>query len=92
MSFGLYAIRDVKTSFLSPAIDVNDQAAVRNFYHTVQNSEGVMYSCPQDFSLYRVGEFDADSGLLIPASPIVYLASASDAIAALDAERGVSHA
>lgn len=83
MVYGVYSIRDVKTTFMTPVVDVNDSAAVRNFFHTVQTAEGVLFSHAQDFTFYKIGEFDVDSGALTPVVPVVYLASASDAVAAL---------
>ncbi|UPW41010.1 nonstructural protein [Sigmofec virus UA08Rod_5764] len=82
-------MRDVKTGFMTPTVDINDQSAVRNFYHAVGNSEGVLYSFSQDFSLYKIGEMDSDSGLITPVVPPTYLAAGSDAVAALS-PKGVS--
>lgn len=74
MIYGLYAMRDVKTGFMSPVIEANDEAAVRNFTHTVRQSEGILYTFSQDFSLYRLGDFDSDTGRIAPLIPIVQVA------------------
>ena len=31
MKYPIYSIRDAKTGFMSPTVDMNDPAAVRNF-------------------------------------------------------------
>lgn len=78
MIYPVYAIRDFKTSFMSPTCDVNDESAIRNFEHTVLNAQDSLYfSHPEDYALYRIGQYDADKGLLIPESPIMELRTAS---------------
>lgn len=74
MIFGVYAMRDIKTGFMTPSLDPNDDAAVRNFYHAVSQSAGVLFTFPVDFSLYRIGSFDSDTGVLVPETPIRQIA------------------
>lgn len=62
MKFGIYAIRDVKVGFQSISVQPNDAAAVRGFESTVINSDSVLFTHSEDFSLFKLGEFDADSG------------------------------
>lgn len=64
MTLGLYSIRDVRSGFGVPSFEVNDGVAVRNFRHAVQSSFDVLKSHKSDFSLYCVGFFDTDTGLL----------------------------
>lgn len=66
MIYGVYSIRDVKTGFMTPVIEVSDEAAARNFTHSVLSSDGILRSFAVDFSLYRIGSFDADSGRITP--------------------------
>lgn len=86
MIYGLYSIRDVKTGFMTPVMEVNDAAATRNFHHSVQNSEGILFSFAQDFSLYRIADFDAETAVVTPLVPIVQVADGASAIAALRKE------
>lgn len=86
MKYGLYSIRDVKTGFMTPVMEVNDASAARNFYHSVQNSEGILFSFAQDFTLYRIADFDAETAVVIPLVPIVQVADGATAIAALRKE------
>ncbi len=61
MKYGVYCIRDLKSGWLSPTVDINDQVAVRNFAYAVQHND--MFSdFASDYSLYKIGEFDTDSG------------------------------
>lgn len=79
MIYGVYSIRDVKTGFMRPSIELNDQAAARNFSHAVVNSADVLSSFAPDFDLYRVADFDGDSGEMIPCQPIRHVISGPDA-------------
>lgn len=80
MIYGVYSIRDVKTGFMRPSIELNDQAAARDFSHAVVNSPDVLSSFAPDFDLYKIGEFDGDSGELIPCQPIQHVISGSAAM------------
>lgn len=66
MIYGVYAIRDVKTGFLQPSFDVNDQSAMRNFVHAVTNSPDVLSSFAADFSFYKIATYDTDNGQIAP--------------------------
>lgn len=78
MKFNCYSIRDSKTGFLSPAFEVNDQVAMRNFSHAVSNSDSVLFSHARDFDLYKIGTFDSDTGRLMPIEvPVLIMSGAS---------------
>lgn len=62
MIFGIYAVRDLKVGFQSICVQPNDAAAVRGFESTVINSESVLFTHSEDFSLFKLGEFDAETG------------------------------
>lgn len=80
MNYFLYSIRDLKTGFMSPAMEMNDAAAARNFTHAVLHSDGILYSHAQDFSLFRIAEFDSDSGVVSPVVPPVLVLEGSMAL------------
>lgn len=86
MIYGLYCMRDIKTGFMTPVMESNDEAAQRNFYHTIWNSEGILFSFAQDFTLYKVGSFDAETGAVLPFSPIVQIADGAAALRAMPKE------
>lgn len=70
MVYGMYAIQDVKTGFMAPICDMTDMSAARNFESTLIQAKGTYGTHAQDFRLYRVGDFDVDSGELKPVVPI----------------------
>lgn len=78
MVFGVYCVRDIKAGFQTPVTQVNDDVAVRAFASVVAKGDSVISDHPADFSLYRIGGFNADLGKLIPEELLVLLAEAKD--------------
>lgn len=70
MKYGLYSIKDKETGFMSPIIDPSDGAAKRNFSRAVNSSEGVIPYSPGDFDLFKVADFDAQTGQITPVWPV----------------------
>lgn len=79
MRYPVCSVRDSKTGFLAPAIDLNCDAAERAFGHAISRSPDVLGTCPSDFDLYQIGWFNTDSGELEPCWPVVHLISGPDA-------------
>lgn len=80
MILSVYAMRDALSGFLTPTFEVNDQVAERNFVHAVTNAglDSILSSHFDQFSLYRLGTFDTESGALTSELP-VFICSGSDA-------------
>lgn len=74
MKLCLYSMRDLKGGFTPPNADVNDATALRNFAFAVNNSDSVMNFQPQDFQLFKVGEFDSEIGIVFSIDPPVLIA------------------
>ena len=66
MVFGVYAIQDLKSTFMSPTIDQNDATAKRNFEHAIMAGNNVFFTHPQDFRLMKLGDYDSENGQLLP--------------------------
>lgn len=64
MIYGVYCVRDVKSTFMTPTIDQNDSTAVRNFAHAIKTSGTVISSHAKDFELYKVGTYDNETGFI----------------------------
>lgn len=79
MKLGLYSIKDAKTGFMTPVLEQGDPAALRNFAHAVNQSDSIMHDCPNDFSLFKVANFDTDKGIDPVATPIL-IADASEVL------------
>lgn len=59
--YNIYSIRDRKVAFGTPFPEFNNESAQRGFSYQLHNNS-VMGFSPADYSLYRVGTFDSDSG------------------------------
>ena len=66
MIYPVFSIRDLKGDFYSPRIDQNEASAVRWFAQTVNTPETTINFSPCDFQFYRIGDFDSETGRLIP--------------------------
>lgn len=77
MIYGLYSIKDAKTSYMPVTLDVNNASAVRNFEHAVRQPDSLLRSHPNDYALYHVGDFDTDNGNVISIFPPVQLIDAA---------------
>uniref|UniRef100_A0AAU8AYL0 Nonstructural protein n=1 Tax=Dulem virus 166 TaxID=3145643 RepID=A0AAU8AYL0_9VIRU len=69
MIYAIYAIRDAKVGFLSLTVEQNDAVALRNFEHAKLNAQSLMFSHPGDFDLYKLGNYNTDTGEIIPLLP-----------------------
>lgn len=70
MILKIYAIRDQRTCFLTPTADINDASAMRNFEAACLRSDSLMHSHAEDYSLYAVGYYDQDTGVITPIVPL----------------------
>uniref|UniRef100_A0AAU8ATW9 Nonstructural protein n=1 Tax=Dulem virus 188 TaxID=3145665 RepID=A0AAU8ATW9_9VIRU len=80
MKFGVYCVRDIKAGFQTPTAQVNDAVAIRGFASAVVNSDSVLFTHASDFALYKLAEFDADTGHIIPLELPIELMQASAAL------------
>lgn len=79
IKLGIYSIKDTKAEvFLPPFYVRNNGEAIRVFDDCVQNPDTNLAKHPEDFYLFKLGEFDQDSGSLIPSACPESLASAMD--------------
>lgn len=76
----VYSIRDSRTGFLHPTFEVNDAVAARNFSHAVQQSDSVLFTHASDFSLFRIGTFEEDTGRLVSEEMPVYICDGKDVL------------
>ena len=77
MTYGIYVIREAKTTFMLPTVDFNNASAMRNFEHAVRHPDSLMKSHPNDFGLYRVGSFDNETGEIMPEFPPQFICDAT---------------
>ena len=80
MIFGIYAIKDAKSSFMPCTVDTNDATAIRNFEHAVRQPDSLLASHPNDFALYKVGAFDNTTGVVTPSVEPIQLCDAAQCL------------
>ena len=80
MLYSVYCIRDKYTGFMSPAVDMNDDSAKRNFAYAINNNPGVMNFAPSDYDFYRVATFDSKTGDLRPVQPIEFICNGNEVL------------
>lgn len=66
MIYPVFSVRDLKGDFYSPRIDQNEPSAVRWFSQMVNTPDTVVNFSPRDFQFFRIGDFDSETGRLIP--------------------------
>lgn len=71
MKVSMYAIKDNYVGFLDPVISKNDNEAIRLFKFGLSQPDTLHYSNRQDYDLYKVGEFDNETGVLTPCTPTI---------------------
>ncbi len=70
MKYGIYSIFDEAAGiFTAPTIDISDVSAMRNFKMMCADAGSIMNFKPSDFSLYAVGYFDVETGIIEPLTP-----------------------
>lgn len=75
MTVNVYAIRDALTGYLTPTFERFDAAAIRNFEHAVLTPGTILDSHAGNFELCRIGEYDEQTGKLVPCDPVIVLSN-----------------
>lgn len=77
MKLGVYCIKDTKVGWLTPTVDSNDASAARNFVHAMKNTNSILYTHSKDFDLFKIGEFDSETGIITGVLPELVFEGAS---------------
>ena len=75
MKKNIYAMKDELRGFLSPFVEINDDVAMRSFGYAMTSNDIIGFR-PQDFSLYKLGKMDEESGILEPLSSPKFIMNA----------------
>ena len=68
MEFNLYAIKDELSAYTMPIAMENDELAKRHFRNQLVGNE-IMKNSKKDFSIYRIGKYDIETGKLVAEEP-----------------------
>ncbi len=80
MIFGIYAIKDAKSSFMPCTPDTNDATAIRNFENAVRRPDSLLASHPNDFALFKLGLYDDSTGIIDSADRPKFLCDAAQCL------------
>ncbi len=67
----IYSVRDQFTGYGQLFTHQNDACAIRDFRLAVSRKDSVLFSSAKDYDLMRVGQFDEETGAIIPESPVI---------------------
>ena len=81
MKRNIYMVFDTAAAiYMGPIIHRTDGEALRDFEAVSTNADTKIGQNPEDFSLYRVGEFNDHDGILVPLDKVC-LATALEMVA-----------
>jgi len=74
-----YAVFDAKAAAYGlPMFVPTSGLAIRGFSDACKDKQSPLFQHPSDYSLYELGEYDRNSGLLTPCEKPVFVCSASE--------------
>lgn len=86
MKLRVYSVFDSKAAYYgTPFFSSTDGMAVRSFGDAVNDRMTTLFKHPEDFTLYRIGEFDDQLGRVLPTTPEPIVTAASLKLAVSDA-------
>ena len=81
----VYAMYDVKANFYHPPIVLaNDEVLKRAIISQYKDSDNQVSQFPEDFKIYCIGDYDDNSGVIKPLSPIRHVTTVAELIVMVD--------
>lgn len=71
MVFTLYTVKDECVGFGAVIMQDNDSVAMRAFAHECGKADSYWHTHPADFSLWKIGQFDTVTGMLLDDQPTI---------------------
>jgi len=66
----VFAVYDKKMAEYGPPVAVSHVIEAERWFDSLVNGEGVVSRYPEDFALYRIGDYDAASGTMTAQAPV----------------------
>ena len=73
----VYAVYDKKMAEYGPPVAVGHVIEAERWFDSLVNGEGVVSRYPEDFALYRIGDYDPASGTMTAEPPVFVVDGAS---------------
>ena len=68
----IYAIYDEKLeAYNRPFFLISDGVAIRAFQDEINNKESELSKHPEDYDLYKIGEYNEETGNITPNEPVL---------------------
>lgn len=80
MKINVYAMRDLKSSFMAPTVSPNDAVAARGFESAIEQAQGELFTHRQDFQLFRIARYDTEKGTIQPEEMPVLIMEGKDVV------------
>ena len=64
MIINVYSIRDARVGYGNPFVQPNDDVALRTMRSLLVDPQSEFSRSPKDYSIWRVGTFDTDTGII----------------------------
>ena len=68
MTFGMYCIKDELSEYAAPVV-VETEAQAKRYFRQMVETTKMMKDNPEDFSLWHVGIFESESGIIAGEKP-----------------------
>lgn len=78
MTYPVYAIRDIKEGFGVPRLNLNDEMMKRQFGYEINQEGTLLQYAPQDYELYRIGQYDTNNGRMLADDVSTYICNGTD--------------
>jgi len=73
----VFAVYDKKMAEYGPPVAVSHVIEAERWFDSLVNGEGVVSRYPEDFALYRIGDYDAASGTMTAQAPVFVVVGVS---------------
>lgn len=66
------AVRDITANvYANPFASHNPNTALRDFAHACKDSSSALFKNPEDYQLYKIADYDDDSGEMVGHPPLL---------------------
>lgn len=77
MKTPIFVMRDQLTGYMNPFTLINEAVAIRDFKIIINDKTQKFYFNPSHFDLYKIGEFDSETGEISSIEPTIVITGLS---------------
>lgn len=92
MHIKAYSVHDVcADAYGTPFFSMSDPVAARSFLQIADDPQSTIFRTPTDYTLYRIGYFDDESGLFVSEPTPVFVVRASAKSTRVEPKEGITN-